>query len=91
MLQHYKEVVTKALLDSRATGLFIYPEFAKEHGFELIKLKLPVLVRNVDGIYNIGEVIKYKIKVNSYYQRYLERVKTNVYNIGKCDVILGIS
>jgi len=50
-----------------------------------------VLVRNVDGIYNIGGVIKYKIKVNTYYQRYLERVKIDVHDIGKCDIILGMS
>jgi len=34
----YEGVTTKTLLDSKATVLFIYSEFAKECGFKLIKL-----------------------------------------------------
>jgi len=43
-LENYKEVVVKALLNSRATGLFIDIKFTKEKGFKLEKLRNPLLV-----------------------------------------------
>jgi len=42
------------LLDSGATGLFMDMTFAKEKGFKMEKLKKPLLVRNVDGMANVG-------------------------------------
>jgi len=57
----HKEVATKALLNSGVTRLFTCFEF------DLIKLKEPVLVKNVDGTYNMKGVIKYEIKINLYY------------------------
>ena len=47
-------MAVKALLDSRATGLFMNTTFAKEKGFKMEKLKKPLLVRNVDGTVNAG-------------------------------------
>jgi len=38
-LESYKGVTVKALLDSRATGLFIDIVFVKEKGFRMKKLK----------------------------------------------------
>ena len=44
----------KALLDSRATGLFMDTTFAKEKGFKMENLKKSLLVKNVDGMANAG-------------------------------------
>jgi len=46
-LESHEEVAVKALLDSRAIGLFIDIAFAKRKGFKMEKLKNPSLVRNV--------------------------------------------
>jgi len=43
-LENHKRVVVKALLDSRATGLFMDIAFAKEKEFKMEKLKNFLLV-----------------------------------------------
>ena len=48
-LENHEGMAVKALLDSRATGLFMNTTFAKEKGFKMEKLKKPLLVRNVNG------------------------------------------
>jgi len=40
-LENYKGVAVEALLDSRATGLFIDTTFTKRKGFKMEKLKKP--------------------------------------------------
>jgi len=62
-LENHKGVVVKALLDSRATDLFMDTKFAKEKGFKLERLKNP-LVQNIDGTVNVGGVITYQIECN---------------------------
>jgi len=56
-LENHEGIVVKALLDSGATGLFMDTAFAKEKGFKMEKLKNPLLIRNVDGIANMGGAI----------------------------------
>ena len=56
-LDNHKRVAVKALLDSRATGLFMDTTFAQEKGFKIEKLKKPLLVRNIDGMVNAGGAI----------------------------------
>jgi len=53
-LKSHKGIAVKALLDSGVTGLFIDTTFAKEKGFKIEKLKKSLLVRNVDGMANVG-------------------------------------
>ena len=55
-LESHGRIAVKALLDSEATGLFMDTTFAKEKGFKMEKLKKPLLVRNVDGMANVGGV-----------------------------------
>ena len=43
-LENYKGVAVKALLDSRATDLFMNIKFAKKKGFKLERLKNSLLV-----------------------------------------------
>jgi len=89
-LGNHKGVVVKALLDSEATGLFIDTTFAKEKGFKMEKLKNPLLVRNVDRTANVGGAIMHQVECNMFFKGYVERVRMDVCNLGKTEVILGM-
>ena len=56
-LESHEGVAVKALLDSRATGLFMDTTFAKEKSFKIKRMKNPLLVKNVDGTVNVGGAI----------------------------------
>ena len=71
-------ITVKALLDSGATGLVISSEFAKKQGFKLKKLDRPMYIRNVDGLFNKKEPIKYMVEINIYYQGHRERTEIDV-------------
>ena len=86
----YEGISVKVLLDSGATGLFISKKCAERGGFKLIKLKKPILVRNVDGTGNSGEVILHEVEVNVYFKGHVERVRMDVCDLGKTEVILRI-
>ena len=63
-------------------------KIAAKHEFRLQKLDRPVMVRNVDGINNSIETITYQIEVNMYYKNHIKRMKIDIYNLKKIDVIL---
>ena len=86
----YEGVTVKALLDSGATGMFVDRKFAERHRFKLDKLEKPLIVTNVDGSNNSGERITYKIKCNVYYRGHQERMRFDVCNLGRTEVILGM-
>jgi len=90
-LENHEGVAVKALLDSGATGLFIDMTFAKEKGFKMQKLKNPLLVRNVDGMANVGGAIMHQVECNMFFKGHVERARMDVCNLGKTEVILGIS
>jgi len=56
--------------------------------FKLEKLKNPLLVRNVDGTVNMGGAIIYQVEYNMFFKRHIERMRMDVYNLGKIKVIL---
>jgi len=89
-LESHKRVVVKALLDSGATGLFMNTTFAKEKGFKMEKLKNPLLVKNVDGMVNVGGAITHQVECNMFFKGHIERVRIDICNLGKIEVILGI-
>jgi len=89
-LENHEGVAVKALLDSRATGLFMDMTFAKEKGFKMEKLKNPLLVRNVDGTANVGGAIMHQIECNMFFKEHVERTRMDMYNLGKTEVILGM-
>ena len=60
------------------------------HGFGLQKLEKPIVVRNVDRTNNSTRVITYQVEVNVYYKSHIERIRIDVYDLGKTDIILGI-
>ena len=84
----YKDITIKALLDSSTIGMFMDKKIAAKHGFKLQKLERPVAVRNVNGTNNSGGAIIYQVEVNVYYKNYIERMRIDVCNLGKTDVIL---
>jgi len=49
-----------------------------------------VAVRNVDGMNNSGGAITYQVEVNVYYKSHVERIRIDVCDLGKTDMILGI-
>jgi len=86
----HEGIMVKVLLDSSATGMFMDKKMAAKHGFRLQKLERPVVVRNVDGMNNSGRAITHQVEVNVYYKSHVERMRMDVCDLGKTDVILGM-
>ena len=86
----HKGVTVKALLDSSVIGMFMDRKIAARHGFRLQKPEKPVTVRNIDGTNNNGEAIIHQVEVNVYYKNHIERMRINICDLGRTDVILGI-
>jgi len=86
----HEEVSVKALLDSGAMGMFADKKFVEKNGFKLEKLNRPVRIRNIDGIGNSGGLVTHEIEVNVYYQGHVERMRLDVCNLGRTEVILGM-
>ena len=49
-----------------------------------------MVVRNVDGTNNSTGAITYWVEVNMYYKGHVERIKMEVCNLGRTEVILGM-
>jgi len=80
----------KALLDSRATGMFMDKRTAAKHGFRLQKLERPIIVRNVNGTNNSAGAITHQVEANMYYKGHVKRIRMDVCDLEKTDVILGM-
>jgi len=86
----HEGVTVKALLDSGATGMFIDRKFAEKYGFKMDKLEKPLIVTNVDGSNNSGGNITREVECNVYYKGHQERMKFDMCNLGRMEVILGM-
>ena len=86
----HEGVAVKALLDSGATGMFMDKRTAAKHGFMLKELEKPIMVRNVDRTDNSREAITYQVEANVYYKGQVERMRMDVCDLGKMEVILGM-
>ena len=84
----HEGVTIKVLLDSGTMGMFIDRKTVAKHGFRLQKLERLVRVKNVDGTYNSGGAITYEVEVNVYYKSHVERMRMDVCNLGRTEVIL---
>jgi len=60
------------------------------HGFKLQKLKRPTAVRNIDGTNNSRGVITYQIEVNVYYKNHVKKMRIDICDLGKTEIILGM-
>ena len=61
-----------------------------KHRFRLQKLERSIAVRNIDGIHNSARAITYQVEMNVYYKVYIEKMRMNVCNLGKTNIILEI-
>jgi len=84
----YKGITVKALLDNNAMEMFMDQKMAAKYGFRLQKLERPIMVRNVDGTNNSTGAIIHQIEVNMYYKDYVERMRMDICDLEKTDVIL---
>jgi len=89
-LKSHEGVVVKALLDSGATGLFMDTTFAREKGFKMERMRNPLLVKNMDRMVNVGGAITHQVECNMFFKGHIERVRIDIYNLGKTEVILGM-
>jgi len=86
----YKGITVKALLDSGVTGMFMDKKIVAKYRFRLQKLERPIAVRNVDGTNNSRGAITHQVEVNMYYKGHVERMRMDVCDLGKTDMILGM-
>jgi len=86
----HEGVMIKALLDSGATGMFIDRQTVARHGFKLQKLERPIAVRNVNSTNNSGGAITHQVESNVFYKGHVERMRMNICDLGKTEVILGM-
>ena len=89
-LDTYEGITIKVLLDSSAIGMFMDKRIAARHGFKLQKLERPIMVRNVNGTNNSGGAITYQIEANVYYKGHIERIRMDVCDLEKMEIILGM-
>ena len=81
-------VTTSALLDSRATGMFINQDFMQRHQLETIPLPQPVLLCNVDGSANEHGSIMEEVHTLLCFGQHSERAQFTVTNLGRQSVII---
>jgi len=60
------------------------------HGFKLQKLEKLMVVRNVNGTNNSARAITHQIEVNMYYKNHIERMRMDICDLEKTEVILEI-
>jgi len=63
---------------------------AARYGFKLQKLDRPIAIKNVDSTNNSGRAITHQVEYNMFYKGHVERMRMDIYNLGKTEVILGM-
>ena len=84
----HEGVIVKALLNSGITGVFMDKRLVAKQGFKLKKLKRLLVVKNIDGMYNSRGAITHQVEVNMYYRNHMEKIRIDVCDLGKTDIIL---
>jgi len=86
----HEGIMIKVLLDSGTTGMFMDRQTAARHGFKLQNLDRLIAVRNVDGTNNSRGAITHQVEYNVFYKGHVERMRMDVCDLGKTEVILGM-
>jgi len=86
----HKGITVKALLDSGMTGMFMDRKMVARNRFKLQKLERLVIVRNVDSTNNSRGVIIHQIEVDVYYKSHVERMRMDICDLGRTNIILGM-
>src|SRR5258708_24412707 len=81
-------ITTSALLDSRATGMFINWDFMQRHRLETTPLPQPVLLCNIDGSANEHGSITEEVHALLHFEQHSERAQFTVTNLGQQSVII---
>jgi len=68
--------------------MFIDREMTKKHSFKITKLERLLKIKNMNETENNGGNITYQIKVNVFYKSHVERIRINICNLKKTEVIL---
>jgi len=89
-LDNYKRVSVKTLLDNEVTEIFADRKLVEKHSFKQEKLDRPVRIKNVNGMVNSKRLVTHEIECNVYFKEHVDRMKMNVYELGKMEVILGM-
>ena len=85
-----KSVAVKVLLNSGTMGVFMDRRTVIKYRFKLQKLERSIPVRNVNRTNNSKGAITYQVKVNVYYKGHIEKIRMDICNLEKTEVILGI-
>jgi len=86
----HEGIMIKALLDSGTTGMFMDRQTTARHGFKLQKLERPIAIKNVNSTNNSRGAITHQVECNVFYKGYMERIRMDVYDLRKTEVILGM-
>jgi len=86
----HEGVAIKVLLDSSIMEMFIDRRTTAKHEFRLQKLEESIPNRNVNGTNNSRGAITHQVEVNVYYKGYVKRIRMDVCDLGKTEVILGM-
>jgi len=86
----HEGVIIKVLLDSGTTRIFMDRQTAARHGFKLQKLERPLMVKNVDGTANSRGAITHQVECNVFYKDHIERMRMDVCDLEKTEVILDM-
>src|SRR5258705_6925210 len=84
-------ISTSALLDSRATGMFINRSFVQKHQLETTSLPQPILVCNINGSPNENRSVTEEVHVTLRFGHHSERAHLAVTNLRQQMVIIGHS
>jgi len=84
----HEGVMIKVLLDSGTTGMFMDRQATTRHGFKLQKLERPIAIRNVDGTNSSRGAIMYQVECNVFYKGHVEKMRMDMCDLGKTEVIL---
>jgi len=86
----HKGITIKALLDSSTTEIFMDKRMVARHGFKLQKLERLIMVKNVDRTNNSEGAIIHQVECNMYYKDHVERMRMDICDLGKTEIILGM-
>jgi len=86
----HEGITIKALLNSSATGMFMDRRMTERYGFKMRKLKRLLKVKNMNRTENSKENITHQVEFNVFYKNHVERIRMDVCNLGKTEIILGI-
>ena len=86
----HEGITIKALLDSSTTEIFMDKRMVARHGFKLQKLERLIMVKNVDRTNNSEGAIIHQVECNMYYKDHVERMRMDICDLGKTEIILGM-